>query len=111
MAEAIQYDCDKCGFSISAWSDGNPYYIDVRGVKQYAYHPDHEKLALCIGIDTEHLCLSCGKEFRIDSREPIDMCPKCGSRDIFPSFQIEGKSCPYCKVGKFKRDPDFYCIS
>jgi len=48
MAEAVRYVCGKCGHAIEAWSDGNPYYIDDAGTKQYAYHPDHERLARCI---------------------------------------------------------------
>ena len=111
MAEAIQYVCDKCGHSVVAWSDGNPYYIDEQGKKQYAYHPDHERLARCVGNDSDHLCLSCGAEFRVDSREPISACPKCGSDDFECTFKLDGKRCPSCKDGAFRIDPDYHCIS
>ena len=47
MAQQTTWLCTTCGHSIGAWSDGNPYYIDEAGEKQYAYHPDHERLALC----------------------------------------------------------------
>ncbi len=61
-------------------ADGNPYYIDEAGGKQYAYHPDHERLALCIGNDIPHLCLSCGKKFRLDSAPPPPCAPSAGRR-------------------------------
>ncbi len=54
--------------AVEAWSDGNPYYIDGGGAKLYAYHPDHDSLAQCIGNDDPHLYLSCGREFMVDSR-------------------------------------------
>lgn len=111
MAEAIRYVCGECGHSIEAWDEGNPYYVDENGAKQYAYHPDHEGRARCIGNDSPHLCLACGNEFMVDSRAPIDRCPSCGARDIADTFHLEGKRCPYCKQGAFSADPDFHCIS
>jgi len=45
--------------------DGNPYWIADSGEKHYAYHPYHEKIARCVGYDSPHLCLSCGKEFQV----------------------------------------------
>ena len=36
MAQAIRYVCGGCGHRTEAWSDGNPYYIDETGRKQYA---------------------------------------------------------------------------
>ena len=111
MAEAVRFVCDRCQHSIEAWSDGNPYYIDEVGQKQHAYHPDHERLAKCIGNDEPHLCLTWGLEFNVDSRAPIVNCPKCGSVDISGTYQLEGRPCPYCKGGVFVSDPDFFCIS
>ena len=111
MAEAVRFVCAECGNFIEAWSDGNPYYIDERGKKQYAYHPDHDGLERCIGNDSPHLCLKCGKKFVVDSRAPRDACPKCGSTDFAHTFQLEGKRCPKCKTGTFGRDPNFFCIS
>ena len=40
MAECRRFVCSGCGRKIDAWSDGNPFYIDETGKKQYAYHPD-----------------------------------------------------------------------
>ena len=111
MAEAVRYVCGSCHTTIEAWSDGNPYYIDDAGATQYAYHPDHERLALCIGNDSPHLCLACGDEFMVDSLAPVEACPKCGAAEIADSFDLGGQRCPYCKAGVFAADPDFDCIS
>jgi predicted Zn-ribbon and HTH transcriptional regulator len=111
MAEGIRFACGSCEKTIEAWSDGNPYYIDGAGEKQYAYHPDHENLAKCIGNDSPHLCLGCGAESMVDSRAPIKACPKCDSEEIVDTFALEDKRCPYCKNGVFTRDPNFMCVS
>ncbi len=111
MAEAVQYVCGGCGHTIEAWSDGNPCYIDEAGAKQYAYHPDHERLARCIGNDSPHLCLSCGHEFLVDSRVPASACPECGASELADTYQLDGQRCPFCKAGEFDADPDFRCIS
>ena len=111
MAQAVRYVCGGCGRAVEAWSDGKPYYIDDDGSKRYAYHPDHERLARCIGNDIPHLCLSCGREFPVDSREPARACPGCGAGDIAPTYHLGGRRCPSCKAGEFGVDPDFFCIS
>ncbi len=111
MAVAIRYVCDGCGHAIRAWSDGNPYYIDELGVRQYAYHPNHELLAQCVGNDCPHLCLSCGHEFMVDSEAPITACPKCKVHKFVATYKLDGQPCPYCKAGAFTIDPDFHCIS
>jgi len=111
MAESILFICKQCNHSIQAWSDGNPYYFDKNFNKQYAYHPDHEKLDRCIGNDSPHICLSCGAEIMIDSRKPVSVCPKCKHTELADTFKLEGLRCPYCKKGFFKKDPNHYCIS
>ena len=111
MAEGVRYVCGNCYKSIEAWSDGNPYYFDDLGAKHYAYHPDHNLLSLCVGNDSPHLCLDCGNEFNVDSRNPVAECPQCGSTDITDTFHLGGKSCPYCKTGVFAVDPDFRLTS
>ncbi len=111
MAEGVRHVCSACRRAIEAWSDGNPYYIDEAGQKQYAYHPDHERLARCIGNDTPHLCLGCGYEFNVDSRAPAAGCPTCTSGDIVDTFQLSGRRCPYCKEGLFAVDPDYHRTS
>src|SRR5579859_2457433 len=105
MAEALRFVCDGCRRSIEAWSDGNLYYLDEAGAKQYAYHPDHERLARCIGNDSPHLCLACGAEFMVDSRAPVGACPSCGSAEFADTFRLGGHRCPYCsKAGTFAVD-------
>lgn len=111
MAEAKRFVCRSCRRTIEAWSDGNPYYIDEAGRKQYAYHPDHERLARCIGNDSPHLCLACGEDFMLDSRAPTSECPKCGAAEIAGTYELDGRRCPYCKAGVFAADPDYHCIS
>jgi predicted RNA-binding Zn-ribbon protein involved in translation (DUF1610 family) len=105
MAESIANICDNCEFEVIAWSDGNPYYIDEQGEKQYAYHPDHDRRARCIGNDSPHLCLSCGKEFKVDSRQPRSTCPHCQSAEIRHTFLLAGERCPACKAGTFQALP------
>ena len=108
MAKGILYICNSCGHEIEAWDEGKPYYIDKAGQKQYAYHPD-ERREWCIGIDSPHLCLGCGKKFDVDSRSLSETCPECGENDIVDTYQLEGHKCPYCEGGVFKQDPD--CIA
>lgn len=111
MAEAKQYVCNHCQHSIQAWSDGNPYYLDSSGRKHYAYHPDHERLALCIGNDSPHLCLACGHEPMVDSNHPTATCPKCNASQLVDVYHLDNQPCPYCQQGTFEADSDFCCIS
>ena len=111
MAECIRFVCDACGHAIEAWSDGNPYYLDEDGAKQYAHHPHHDLMARCIGNDSPHLCLACGAEVMVDSREPTRECSACGAEALVDTFELEGQPCPACKAGRFARDPEFWCVS
>ena len=111
MAQARKFICGSCRRAIVAWSDGNPYYIDDDGRKQYAYHPDHEALARCIGNDSPHVCLSCGEEFKVDSRARNVACPKCGEDKLVCTYELDGQQCPYCKAGVFAEDSNFFRIS
>ena len=111
MAEAIRFVCEQCQHSLTAWSDGNPFYLDAAGAKHYAYHPNHEGLAKCIGNDSPFLCLACGAEFTVDSRHPSSACPNCQAVETSDLYQLEGKMCPFCKNGVFQADSNFHCIS
>ena len=111
MAECQQHVCTHCGRAVSAWSDGNPYYLDAAGKKRYAYHPDHEHLALCIGNDEPHRCLNCGAETRVDSRRPRTTCRRCKTGPLANAFDLAGRQCPYCRVGEFALDPTWHIIS
>lgn len=111
MASAILHICNNCEYAIEAWSDGNPYYIDDAGKKKYAYHPDHENLARCIGNDDPHICLSCGHGFMVDSRAPVSECPTCRDADIVSTYQLGGRRCPNCKTGSLPDNPGISAIS
>ena len=111
MAECIRYVCNHCSKDLQSWSDGNPYFINASGSREYAYHPNHEGLARCIGNDSPHLCLQCGHGFRVDSRAPITCCPECGAATIRSTFELEGMQCPFCKEGAFVLDLGFRCLS
>jgi DNA-directed RNA polymerase subunit RPC12/RpoP len=111
MGQGVRFVCSRCHRAIEAWSDGNPYYIDENGRKRYAYHPDHENLARCVGNDSPYLCLACGGEFKVDSRAPIVKCPSCGASDIAETRHLTGRPCPYCNEGTFKVDPQWRPIS
>ncbi len=117
MAQGVRFVCNSCDHIIQAWSDGNPYYFEsvitktgVKQKKKYAYHPSSE-FDLCVGNDSPHLCLSCGKEFMVDSEAPITACPKCTAREIVDTWSLGGKPCPYCRNGAFDEDPGFHPIS
>jgi DNA-directed RNA polymerase subunit RPC12/RpoP len=104
VASCVTFICEKCGKNVESWDDGNPYWIDEKGEKHYAYHPDRER-SRCIGNDSPHLCLSCGKECMVDSRAPITSCPNCQAESLVDNYELGGKPCPFCKDGKFSDDP------
>jgi DNA-directed RNA polymerase subunit RPC12/RpoP len=111
MAQCSRYNCSGCGRQIDVWSDGNPYYIDDTGCKEYAYHPDHKGLAKCIGNDVPHLCLTCGKEVVIDSRSSVQKCPDCDSEKVVSTYYLDGRECPTCRNGRFVQDKSYFAIS
>jgi len=110
MAEGIQFVCGHCSDRIEVWSDGNPYFFDATGKKQYAYHPNAD-FNRCIGNDSPHLCLDCGEDLKVDSRAPTDHCGRCNSKNIVHQFALAGKRCPKCKLGIYATDPNFRVIS
>jgi hypothetical protein len=111
VAESRTFVCNQCNKTIEAWSDGNPYYIDSMGERHYAYHPDHQNLAKCIGNDTPHLCLSCDYEFKVDSLSPTTECKKCNSENIADIYKLNGEKCPACHKGTFHLDPERFSVS
>lgn len=111
MAMCKRFACSNCGKTIEVWDDGNPYYLDEKGEKQYAYHPNHDLLAKCIGNDSPHLCLACGKDFMVDSKVPITQCPACNASSIVDQWQLENCACPFCKQGQFHAEPGIFAIS
>jgi hypothetical protein len=61
--------------------------------------------------DSPHFCLTCGKQFKVDSRAPRTGCPACDSSEIADIFHLDGRDCSFCKAGIFADDPDFWCVS
>lgn len=111
MAEGRFFECDRCHFTVEAWSDGNPYYRDATGRKRYAYHPDHDNLARCVGNDVPHLCLACGGATKVDSLKPRVACRKCRAAQLVASWALEGAACPKCRAGTFRWDRERRVIS
>ena len=111
MAEGARFHCDHCHHEIESWSDGNPYLLNEKGEKEYAYHPDHDRLALTIGNDSPHLCLACGEKQMVDSRSPHDACTRCGAERLVDTWNLGGEPCPLCRNGHFRRDETFRPIS
>ena len=110
MAQEFRFVCTHCHKTIKAWSDGDPYYLDFAGKKHYAYHPD-EEFALCTAHESPYLCLACGRKFKVDSEKPISACPCCKSTEISDCEELDGKGCPFCNGGNFRRDPNYWVIS
>jgi DNA-directed RNA polymerase subunit RPC12/RpoP len=111
VAECRFFACTSCRFTVEAWSDGNPYYRDEAGRKRYAYHPDHENLARCIGNDEPHLCTACGRKVKVDSLKPRTRCPGCKAEALVAVWDLEGVACPKCRVGTLHVDPERMAIS
>ena len=110
MAACIRLVCNHCSNAIEAWDDGNPYYFDAEGKKQYAWHPD-PKRELCTGNESLRLCLECGEQTMIDAKVRGGRCGACRSKAVVHLFDLAGKRCPACKLGTFAVDPNFTCVS
>ncbi len=110
MAAGKVFACSHCDRKIEAWDEGDPYYLDKRGKKRHACHPDPHR-GLCTGLDSPVLCLNCGAESVSDSAAPIMHCPKCKAGKIMESWALDGRTCPSCKAGVFAEDPRCFMIS
>ena len=110
MASGRVFVCSRCTHSITTWDEGDPYYLDAAGTKQYAYHPDPAR-DQCVGIDEAMLCLSCGAESAQDSRAPTNQCPQCLHSTLVSTYELEGVRCPVCAEGVFRTDPTTQIIS
>jgi ribosomal protein S27AE len=118
MATSERYTCEKCGYVIEAWDEGNPYIWTKDGRRHYFYHPmsinivhpilvkeagreltgpELEALvAERIGNASDYLCPDCGKSSTLDPTKDRLVCRKCGSTRIFDIWQCQGKPCPKC---------------
>ena len=113
MAAELIFICD-CGFGISVWDDGNPYYLDPGKFdkprsrqKVYTYHPADPPWPI-EGNDVPHICMSCCHEFMVDNKFGSAIlafqtkCTKCKSEDIVDCLDLTGKLCPKCKKKKLE---------
>ncbi|MGB2401986.1 MAG: hypothetical protein ACPIA7_01100 [Akkermansiaceae bacterium] len=122
MAMSTIYTCDKCGFEVDAWDDGNPYVQDSKGKRHYFYHPENgidlmgklrepiplptsnseesEESEPFFGIHTgnapDHLCRKCGKISQIDPKMDKMICKKCKSEEVTEVTSLAGLKCPKC---------------
>jgi len=135
MASGIGYICKHCKFSIIAWDDGNPYFLSDKGKPQFFYHPSGESqlqeyiqqssgkdlkgaeldafLENRTGNMSNMLCLDCGRELRIDLGRKKAICNsiKCRSSNVASFMELNGKTCPKCKKGVFRKDKNQQMIS
>jgi len=118
MAMSLIYICDKCGLSLEAWDDGNPYIEYPGGKRHYFYHPNGEAIlekvttdilghsptseeleAICdqyAGNAPDHLCRDCGETSRIDPDKDKLVCQHCGSDKVVDLQALDGKKCIKC---------------
>jgi len=110
MAMGIVFRCNACPKKIEAWDEGHPYYVNELGKKVYAYHPDRER-DQCTRIESDVICLECGRKTRSDDANPTTVCKKCGSSALHDTYHLDGQRCPFCKKGTFVTDPESTMIS
>ena len=118
MAICLIFTCNQCGFSIDAWSDGNPYIEDPQGKRHYFYHPSEDsmisEIALKIlghtpteaekeelllkhgGNAPDHICRDCGETSQIDPKRDTLACPHCSSKRIVARYNLGGAPCLKC---------------
>jgi len=121
---SIIFTCEKCGFSLEAWDEGNPYIEYPEGERHYFYHPDGEKILKEIASKIlghspspaeqekieakytrnapDHICRVCGEISRVDPEKDGKVCPSCGSKKIVELFKLGWKKCIECP-GKFSK--------
>jgi len=118
MAICLSFTCNQCGFTIGAWSDGNPYIEDPQGKRHYFYHPSEDatisKIALNIlghppteaekedlllkhgGNAPEYICRDCEETSKIDPKIDALICPHCSSKRIVDSYSLGNTQCLKC---------------
>ena len=124
MAQCLRFVCNKCGFAIEGWDDGNPYIEFPKGKRTYFYHPGDERkieeissrilghepsdqeigeiLEKYAGNAPDHICRDCGKISKIDPNKDAMKCRKCKSEDVEEIYNLGGKRCLKCD-GQFSR--------
>jgi hypothetical protein len=118
MAACYEFTCDRCGFSVEAWDDGNPYIEYPKGKRHHFYHPGevdqikeiarkivgHEPtrqecddiLKKYAGNESDFICRSCLKIDQYDERKDPLVCKHCGGESIERTSDLAGKKCLKC---------------
>jgi hypothetical protein len=106
MAAGIRFVCNSGGETITSWDEGEPYYLDKRGRKKYAYHPD-PKRDQCIGIDSPQPVLVLWRElygrFPIPNRPMPEMFLHLDPRHLRPGRP----ELPVLQKGQIRARPPF----
>jgi len=95
MATQLTFTCNKCGFSVDGWDEGNPYIEHPENRREYIYHPDDDR-ELCTGNAPDHICMKCGAISKIDPEKDKIICSKCGSSKVEDTYELTGKPCLKC---------------
>ena len=131
MAACYKFTCNKCGFAIESWDEGNPYIEYPKGQRQYYYHPEEsdeiERIASEIlghfptrperdavlhtygGNAANFICRECESLTKLDPEVDPLLCASCGSSNILETRDIAGKKCIRCD-GTFSQG-EFAAIS
>jgi hypothetical protein len=128
MAQCLRFVCNKCGFPIGGWDDGNPYIEFPKGKRTYFYHPSGDEVIQKVGFKIlgyepgheeireiltkyagnapDHICRDCEKTSKIDPDKDAMKCRKCKSEDIEEIYNLSGKKCLKCD-GQFSQGESF----
>jgi hypothetical protein len=105
VAQCLLFVCNKCGFSIEGWDDGNPYIENSNGKRKYYYHPEEPpkiSLTFSFGNAPDYVCRKCGKISKIDPDKDAMQCRKCKSEAVEEIYNLGGKKCLKCD-GQFSQ--------
>ena len=115
MARERTFVCSHCRYLIQARALGRPYALSAEGRPQPLRRPagappeghaaPSAVSAPRAGYLSDLLCVDCGSTFQLDLKKQTAVCPrrKCGSQNVFATWDLKGKPCPRCKTGRFKR--------
>jgi len=123
MAGCYTFTCDRCGFSVDSWEDGNRYLEWPIGTRNYLYHPDdiketerlmqeiygrsstpeeNERAFRRYGAnETEFLCYDCLTISRLDVEIEPRVCASCKSSALRTASRLAKTKCPRCRQGNF----------
>jgi predicted RNA-binding Zn-ribbon protein involved in translation (DUF1610 family) len=101
MAQLLNFSCDNCARSFEAWDDGNPFFLNSKGQKIYAYHPNKLR-DRCTGNDPTEICMNCGFVLNPAKNSQTQVCPDCKGVIFRDILSLDGVVCPFCKDGVFR---------